>query len=124
RLCATVRETDIVARLGGDEFAILQTEIGRTEDAVTLAEKVIKSLEQPFVLDGQELSATASIGITIHPTDGVDVDALIKNADLAMYKAKAEGRNTWRVFASDMHTIAREAIVLETDLRQALARKQ
>jgi diguanylate cyclase (GGDEF)-like protein/PAS domain S-box-containing protein len=124
RLCNAVRETDIVARLGGDEFAILQTEIGRTDDAVTLAEKVIKVLEQPFELEGQEISTTASIGITVHPTDGVDVDVLIKNADLAMYQAKAEGRNAWRVFASDMHTSAREAIVLESDLRQALAKKQ
>ncbi len=124
RLCNAVRETDIVARLGGDEFAILQTEIGRTEDAVTLAQKVIKELEEPFVLDGQEINSTASIGITVHPTDGVDVDVLLKNADLAMYQAKAEGRNAWRVFANDMHTIAREAIVLESDLRQALARKQ
>jgi len=124
RLCSAVRETGIVARLGGDEFAILQTEIGRTDDAVTLAEKVIKALEQPFELEGQEISTTASIGITVHPTDGVDVDALLKNADLAMYQAKAEGRNAWRVFASDMHTIAREAIVLESDLRQALAKKQ
>jgi len=124
RLCSTVRETDIVARLGGDEFAILQTEIGRTDDAVTLAQKVIEALEQPFELEGQEINTTASIGITVHPTDGVDVDALLKNADLAMYQAKAEGRNAWRVFASDMHTIAREAIVLESDLRQALAKKQ
>lgn len=124
RLCNAVRETDIVARLGGDEFAILQTEIGRTEDAVTLAEKIIKALEQPFELEGQEINTTASIGITVHPTDGVDVDALLKNADLAMYQAKAEGRNAWRVFASDMHTSAREAIILESDLRQALAKKQ
>ncbi|MGE0602847.1 MAG: putative bifunctional diguanylate cyclase/phosphodiesterase, partial [Xanthobacteraceae bacterium] len=124
RLCNTVRETDIVARLGGDEFAILQTEIGRTDDAVTLAKKIIEALEQPFELEGQEINTTASIGITVHPTDGVDVDALIKNADLAMYQAKAEGRNAWRVFASDMHATAREAIVLEGDLRQALAKKQ
>jgi diguanylate cyclase (GGDEF)-like protein/PAS domain S-box-containing protein len=124
RLSDVVRETDTVARLGGDEFAILQTEIGRTEDAVTLAEKVIKALEQPFELEGQEINTTASVGITVHPTDGVDVDVLLKNADLAMYQAKAEGRNVWRVFASDMHTNAREAIVLESDLRQALAKKQ
>jgi diguanylate cyclase (GGDEF)-like protein/PAS domain S-box-containing protein len=124
RLSDVVRETDTVARLGGDEFAILQTEIGRTEDAVTLAEKVIKALEQPFELEGQEINTTASVGITVHPNDGVDVDVLLKNADLAMYQAKAEGRNAWRVFASDMHTNAREAIVLESDLRQALAKKQ
>lgn len=124
RLCNAVRESDIVARLGGDEFAVLQTEISRTDDAVTLAEKIIKTLDQPFELDGQEINTTASIGITVHPTDGVDVDVLLKNADLAMYQAKAEGRNAWRVFASDMHTNAREAIVLESDLRQALAKKQ
>jgi diguanylate cyclase (GGDEF)-like protein len=89
RLSNVVRETDTVARLGGDEFAILQTEIGRTEDAVTLAEKIIKALEQPFELEGQEINTTASVGITVHPTDGVDVDVLLKNADLAMYQAKA-----------------------------------
>jgi diguanylate cyclase (GGDEF)-like protein/PAS domain S-box-containing protein len=124
RLRGAVRETDIVARLGGDEFAILQTEIGRAEDAVTLAKKIIETLEAPFSVDGQEIATTTSVGITIHPTDGVDVDVLLKNADLAMYQAKAQGRNTWSVFASDMDTLAREAIILEADLRQALARDQ
>jgi diguanylate cyclase (GGDEF)-like protein/PAS domain S-box-containing protein len=124
RLRGAVRDTDIVARLGGDEFAILQTEIARTEDAVTLAKKIIEALQAPFSVDGQEIATTTSVGITIHPTDGVDVDVLLKNADLAMYQAKAQGRNTWSVFASDMDTLAREAIILEADLRQALAREQ
>jgi diguanylate cyclase (GGDEF)-like protein/PAS domain S-box-containing protein len=124
RLRGAVRDIDTVARLGGDEFAILQTDLARPEDAVDLAQRVIDVLARPFALNGQEVTSTASIGITVHPNDGDDVDELLRNADLAMYQAKAEGRNAYRLFAADMNTVAREAIVLETDLRHALERQQ
>src|ERR1700674_600667 len=124
RLIDTVRECDTVARLGGDEFAILQTDLATPEDGIELAQRLIAVLSRPFTLNGQDITTTASIGITVHPNDGDDVDELLRNADLAMYQAKAEGRNAYRLFAADMNTVAREAIVLETDLRHALERQQ
>ena len=124
RLTDTVRECDTVARLGGDEFAILQTDLAAPDDAIELARRLVAVLSRPFSLNGQDITTTASIGITAHPNDGDDVDELLRNADLAMYQAKAEGRNAYRLFAADMNTIAREAIVLETDLRHALERQQ
>jgi diguanylate cyclase (GGDEF)-like protein/PAS domain S-box-containing protein len=124
RLSEAVCETDTVARLGGDEFAILQTDLATPEDAIEFAQHTIALLARPFALNGQEITSTASIGITVHPNDGDDVDELLRNADLAMYQAKAEGRNAYRLFAANMNTVAREAIVLETDLRHALDRQQ
>ena len=124
RLTSTVGDTEMVARLGGDEFAILQTDVKRAEDVTDLAGWIIDILSEPFVLDGQTVNTGTSIGVTVHPTDGSDADALIKNADLAMYRAKSDGRNTYRMFAADMNAIAREAVVLESDLRKALAQKE
>jgi diguanylate cyclase (GGDEF)-like protein len=124
RLTSTVGDTEMVARLGGDEFAILQTDVKRADDVTDLAGWIIDILGEPFVLGGHTINTGTSIGITVHPTDGSDADALLKNADLAMYRAKSEGRNTWRMFAADMNAIAREAVVLESDLRKALARKE
>jgi len=122
RLQETVRPGDMVARLGGDEFAILQTNISGPEQAAELASHLLAALAVPFHCEGLTLSATASIGITLHPRDGADPDELLRNADLAMYRAKAEGRNGWRFFAATMETRARETMRIEADLRQALER--
>ncbi|WP_419896722.1 two-component system response regulator [Roseomonas sp. USHLN139] len=122
RLKATVREDDIVARLGGDEFAIVQTGINGAEEADALAGRVIAALSEPVLCEGHSLSAGASIGITLYPRDGTDPDELLRNADLAMYRAKAEGRNAWRFFAAAMDARAREAMQIEADLRAGLAR--
>jgi diguanylate cyclase (GGDEF)-like protein len=122
RLGGLVREIDTVARLGGDEFAILQAEVARPEDAFDLAARVVAAVAEPFEVDGKSITTSTSIGIALHPTDGADVDELLKSADLAMYGAKAEGRNTYRLFAAHMNDTAREEIVLDADLRQALAR--
>jgi diguanylate cyclase (GGDEF)-like protein/PAS domain S-box-containing protein len=124
RLTSTVGDTEMVARLGGDEFAILQTDVKRAEDVTELAGWIIDILSEPFALGGHTVNTGTSIGVTVHPTDGSDADALLKNADLAMYRAKSEGRNTWRMFAADMNATAREAVVLESDLRKALAQKE
>ncbi len=124
RLSEIVRDGDTVARLGGDEFAILQTDVARMEDAATLACNVMERLLQPFHCDGQELSLTASIGITLSPADASGVDELLRNADLAMYRAKSEGRNSYRFFAHDMKTRAQRAVTLEKDLRNGLARDE
>ncbi len=122
RLCGAVRDSDTVARLGGDEFAVLQTHVMRPSEATDLATRILEIMSEPFIFNDQEITTSASIGITMHPSDGSDVDVLLKNADVAMYKAKAEGRNGFRLFAADMNEHARERIVLETDLRRGLQR--
>lgn len=124
RLRATVRETDTVARLGGDEFAILQANVGGVEDTIDLARRIRNALAEPFRFDGEEISTSASIGIALFPDNGFDFDDLLKNADLAMYRAKADGRDGYRAFASDMDTSARAVTVLESDLRRALQRDE
>jgi diguanylate cyclase (GGDEF)-like protein/PAS domain S-box-containing protein len=124
RLAKAVRAEDTVARLGGDEFAVLQTEVVHREEAGALAARIIEAVTRPFLCDGHEISVSASIGITLHPHDGADVEELLRNADLAMYRAKAEGRNGYRFFAADMDIHARESIVLEADLRAALGASQ
>jgi diguanylate cyclase (GGDEF)-like protein/PAS domain S-box-containing protein len=122
RLEGVLGEGNALTRLGGDEFAILQSEVSGPEDAASLAERVIAALDEPFLCEGQTLSVNASIGITLHPRDGADADELIRNADLAMYRAKAEGRGGWRFFAAAMDERAREAMRIEADLRLGLAR--
>ncbi len=124
RITSTVGDTEMVARLDGDEFAILQTDVKRVEDVVELAGWILEVLGEPLTLEGQALSAGASIGIAIHPSDGNDADELLKNADLAVHRAKVEGGNTYRMFSADMNAISRAAVVLEAELRQALARKE
>jgi diguanylate cyclase (GGDEF)-like protein/PAS domain S-box-containing protein len=124
RLRETVRDRDTVARLGGDEFAVLQTDVARPEDAAALARHIIDALVEPFLCEGQELALTASIGVTLYPSDAENVDGLLRNADLAMYRVKAEGRNGYRFFVADMKARAQDAILLESDLRNGLARRQ
>jgi diguanylate cyclase (GGDEF)-like protein/PAS domain S-box-containing protein len=124
RLTSTLGETEMIARLGGDEFAILQTDVKRSEDVAELARWIIDILGEPFMIDGHAVTSGASVGIAIHPTDGSDADTLLKNADVAMYRAKSDGRNTHRMFSADMNASARETVVLEADLRQALMRKE
>lgn len=124
RLRATVRETDTVARLGGDEFAILQVNVVGLEDTTELARRVREALAVPFRIEGEEISTSASIGIAMFPDNGFDVDDLLKKADLAMYRAKADGRDSYKAFAADMDTTARAITVLESDLRRALARSE
>ncbi|MFC3126238.1 EAL domain-containing protein [Pseudoroseomonas globiformis] len=124
RLLEGVRPGDLVARLGGDEFAILLTDIEGREHAAELAGSVMTTLATPFECDGMPVSVTASIGITLHPRDGSDPDELLRNADLAMYRAKAEGRNSWRFFVATMEAQARETMRIEADLRLALTRRE
>ncbi|MGY4800306.1 two-component system response regulator [Teichococcus aerofrigidensis] len=124
RLQQSVRPEDTVSRLGGDEFAILQAGISGPEDAAALAARIVESLSAPFACDGQVLSTSASLGITLSPRDGRDAAGLLRNADLAMYRAKAEGRNGWRFFAAAMDERAREAMRVERDLRLGLERDE
>ncbi|GLK76577.1 bifunctional diguanylate cyclase/phosphodiesterase [Methylopila jiangsuensis] len=124
RLLATVRETDTVARLGGDEFAILQTNVAVVDDGLELARRVRESLDEPFLFDGHEIATSASIGVALFPDHGFDFDDLLKNADLAMYRAKSDGRDGTRAFAAEMDKKARAITVLDSDMRRALAKKE
>ncbi|WP_319774513.1 EAL domain-containing protein [Breoghania sp.] len=124
RLRVTVREGDMVARLGGDEFAILMSDVQGPSETTQLAEKIIDVIGQPLFFEGHEINPTASIGISMHPDDGGDVDSLMKSADLAMYRAKSHGGNGYEFASAGMADRARDAIVLEADLRRALQREE
>ncbi|MCJ2122507.1 diguanylate cyclase domain-containing protein [Methylobacterium sp. J-077] len=96
RLKASVRIVDTVARLGGDEFVVIQTGLGRTADATALAERLTQAIKTPFVIDGQDVSIGVSVGVALVPSDGIEADVIYRNADQALYRAKAAGRGTYR----------------------------
>ena len=122
RIGACVRHTDTVARLGGDEFAILQHDLEAPQDATRLAARVLSALATPFAIDGETVPISASLGIAVAPAHGTDYATLLRRADAAMYRAKAQGRGRWQMFepAMEQRRAARDRTVL--DLRQALAR--
>ena len=120
RLQSCVRDTDIVSRLGGDEFAIVATDINDATSVIELAERIHGVLRQFCELEGNRFSMDASIGIAMAPQDGTEADQLLKNADLAMYGAKADGRATYRFFEADMDAAMKARRALEFDLRQAI----
>ncbi|HUY03901.1 MAG TPA: EAL domain-containing protein, partial [Rhodocyclaceae bacterium] len=122
RLAACLRDTDTVGRLGGDEFGIILPEIGTSEDAAMVAAKVIESCQQPYLIGGNELFVSASVGITLFPDDAADSEALIRNADTAMYRAKDLGRNTYQFFTAQMNRNTQDKLRLEADLRYALGK--
>ncbi|WP_043339974.1 bifunctional diguanylate cyclase/phosphodiesterase [Belnapia moabensis] len=121
RLNAELRECDTLARLGGDEFAIVQTDIEHPQDAKTLARRLISAIERPFELDGHQVVIGTSVGIAIGPGDGLDPDILLKAADMALYRAKAEGRGRLRFFEAEMDARMQMRRTLELELRRALA---
>jgi len=120
RLVTCVRTTDTVCRQGGDEFVILMVEIEQPEDAAHVAETLRAVLAVPHHIGGHELHVTVSIGISIYPGDGIDVDSVMQNADTAMYHAKASGRNNYQFFSPDMNTRAVRRQLVEGSLRRAL----
>ncbi len=125
RLQACVRESDIVARLGGDEFVVVLTDNNSAINAAaTVAQKILEQLGKPYVIHEQELHSTPSIGVSLYPNDGVDVSALMKAADTAMYHAKEKGRNNAQFFTVDMNKAASERLYLERELRLAVERQQ
>ncbi|WP_428121468.1 bifunctional diguanylate cyclase/phosphodiesterase [Bradyrhizobium sp.] len=121
RLKSCIRESDFVARLGGDEFAVVQTNVDKPADVVEFVTRIHEAIRQPYQCLGHQLSSDASIGIALAPHDGTDLDQLIKNADLAMYGAKASGRRTHRFFEPAMDASARARLILQQDMRHALA---
>ncbi|HEY8332955.1 MAG TPA: EAL domain-containing protein [Tardiphaga sp.] len=121
RLKDCVRSCDVVARLGGDEFAIVQTDVKEQDDIVALVANIYQAIREPFECLGHRLLTDASIGIALAPRDGTDLDQLLKNADLAMYAAKADGRRTYRFFEPAMDARVQARRTLEHDLRDAIA---
>jgi len=112
----------VVARLGGDEFIVLLHEIAHAQDASRVARRILQDLAQPFTLAGHEVFITASIGIAVYPLDGDDADSLLKNADVAMYHAKNQGRDNYQFYTKSMNATALQRLDLENDLRKALDR--
>ncbi|HEY8714317.1 MAG TPA: EAL domain-containing protein [Candidatus Acidoferrum sp.] len=124
RLVASVRHSDTVSRQGGDEFVILLSEIAHAKDAATSAAKILSSLNEPHIVAGHELHIDGSIGISVFPGDGEDVETLIKNADTAMYHAKELGRNNFQFFKTEMNLAAVKRQSLEARLRRAVEREE
>ena len=116
-----VRDSDTVARLGGDEFTIIIPDVKHEEDAAKVAEKIVRSMEEPFrIVEGHDIYASTSIGISLYPADGDDVDTLLKNADTAMYRAKEAGRKNYKFYTEQMSARFAERLILENDLRKAV----
>jgi diguanylate cyclase (GGDEF)-like protein/PAS domain S-box-containing protein len=120
RLRALLREQDTIARLGGDEFAVLQAEVEQPEEVSALARRLLAALGEPYLLDGHLVAINASIGIALAPGDGDDADRLLKNADMALYRAKADGKGAFRFFEPEMDARVQARRCLEVDLRAAL----
>ena len=121
RLRGCLRATEFVARLGGDEFAVIQTMVEQATDTTDLIARIHQAIREPYECFGHLLTADASIGIALAPQDGTDLDQLLKNADLAMYGAKSDGRRTYRYFEPEMAARVKALRSLELDLRQAIA---
>lgn len=124
RLQQCIRKSDTVARLGGDEFAVILDEISKAEDAGLVAEKIINILAPPFLLDGHEVFASTSIGIAIYPVSGDNSITLTKNADIAMYQSKQEGRNNYRFFTESMNEDIMHKLELIHHLRYAIEKNE
>jgi diguanylate cyclase (GGDEF)-like protein len=120
RLREHLKESDVVARLGGDEFAVIRRDVDGPEAAAALASQLIEVVSAPYQIDGHQLAIGLSVGIAISSSDGADADALIKNADLALYRAKEDGRGTFRFFETAMDARAQARRVLELDMRAAI----
>ncbi len=124
RLKAVLREGDTIARMGGDEFTVLLGDLTSTDDAAKIAQKLLETISHPLSVDGHELYVTTSIGIALFPNDGDSAEALLKNADSAMYRAKEAGRNSYQLCTPAMNSRAAERLSIENALRRALERDE
>jgi diguanylate cyclase (GGDEF)-like protein/PAS domain S-box-containing protein len=124
RFKRSLRAEDVVGRLGGDEFVILTEEVDELSQIANVAQKILANTIQPMSLQGEECRVTASIGISIYPGDGTDEQTLIKNADMAMYFAKEEGKNNYQFYSKDIQSLSNRRFSIETNLRRALERNE
>ena len=124
RMLACVREADTVVRLGGDEFVLLLSGAGRGEAMSQVVQRVLQTIARPSQIEGRELSVSCSVGVSIFPRDGRDVQTLLKNADTAMYKAKELGRNNFQFYSPEMNTVITERLEMQSALRSAVEHKQ
>jgi diguanylate cyclase (GGDEF)-like protein/PAS domain S-box-containing protein len=124
RLQMCVRDSDTVARLGGDEFVVLVHDLAEVNDAAQIADKIIDQMSMPFSISGRNVSLGASVGITIYPEDTENAEEMMRNADMAMYRAKEGGRNRYQFFTIGMQEQVKERVELEQDLRQAIQRDE
>jgi len=124
RLKSCLRASDVVARLGGDEFVVLLREVSEVHHIGAVARKILDAALEPIELQGQECRISASVGISVYPSDARDAATLMKNADMAMYSAKEEGKNNFQFFSSEIRSQSMERLTLETRLRRALERKE
>lgn len=124
RLQACLRETTTLARFGGDEFLIVMPDLESANNAHLVAQRVLKALQLPFYIQGRELFVTASIGITLYPDDGDNTQALLQNADAAMYRSKDIGRNSYSFFTKEMNQQVSQRLGIETQLRRALSQQE
>jgi diguanylate cyclase (GGDEF)-like protein/PAS domain S-box-containing protein len=124
RLLDLYRDEDTVARLGGDEFLVMVVDIHEEREVAELAERLLRAFDEPFVIKGQELFVTPSIGVTLYPGDGQEPAELIKNADMAMYQSKAKGKNSYFLFTQDMSERISQRLKLENDMRRALKERE
>mgnify|MGYP005810175557 CR=1 FL=1 len=124
RLKHCVREKDMIARLGGDEFAVVLTDARTSEAAATFAQRIIDILCEPFLIDGRKLTVGVSVGIAMAPKDGRSADQLFKKADIALYRAKANGRRTYCAFAAEFQAEVGKRVSLEQELREAIERDE
>src|SRR5258708_15628607 len=120
RLRGLARETDTIARTGGDEFVVVHAPIDDPAETTALAQRIIALISEPFDLDGHQVTIGASVGIAVGPSDGLKPDLLVRNADLALYRAKGDGRGTFRFFEPAMDLQMQTRRVMEQDLRRAL----
>ena len=124
RLRQCIRDTDMVARLGGDEFAIMQAGGSQPTDATSLASRLIEAIGAPYALGSHQVTVEVSIGIALAPGDGLEADQLLRNADTALYRAKADGRGLYRFFEPEMDARMQARRRLEVDLRKAIANSE
>jgi len=124
RLRSVLRDGDTVARLGGDEFVLILNDQHNEEIVFRAMQRIMARINEPMIVEGKELYVTCSAGISLHPQDGPDVDTLLKNADVAMYRAKEAGRNNFQFFTAEMNQLVNERLALEHSLRRALERRE
>jgi predicted signal transduction protein with EAL and GGDEF domain len=123
-LKSSLREVDVVARYGGDEFVVVLSDIQREESVIGFAGKIVDSMRKSFTVNGQPQFVTTSLGISLFPRDGEDIQTLLRNADMAMYRAKEYGRNNFQFFAHDMNVHVSQRLMLENEMRHALDRNE